>query len=76
MLKTVEERFWEKVDKSGGCWEWTASRMPHSHGRIGGYGAFCLNGKRQYAHRVCWGLVNGEIADGMCVLHKCDNPHV
>ena len=26
------------------------------------------------AHRVTWQLTNGEIADGLFVLHKCDNP--
>ena len=61
------DRFWDKVDKSGDCWEWTAS--------IGdGYGKFELNGKPIRAHRLSWKLHNNmNIPDGVCVLHKCDN---
>ncbi len=31
-------------------------------------------GSAQYAHRISWTIANGLIADGMYVLHKCDNP--
>ena len=63
-------RFWSKVDKgeSGGCWLWTA--CTHSFG----YGLFAFRGKQKRAHRVAWVFANGEIADGLCVLHKCDTP--
>jgi hypothetical protein len=62
------KRFWEKVDQTSSCWEWTASRY-HD-----GYGRFQLDGKSQSAHRVSWTLANGPIPDGECVLHTCDNP--
>lgn len=65
--KTIA-RFWSKVDKSGDCWEWAAGRGSF------GYGRFRALGKTDYAHRVSYGLEYGEIPDGMCVLHKCDNP--
>jgi len=70
MKRTLEERFWEKVDKKGpdDCWEWTAGKLSRGYGRIK------INGKEQYAHRVSWELANGPIPDGMCVLHRCDNP--
>lgn len=65
------ERFWAKVDKSGprGCWLWTG-------GHTGaGYGAFSLtHDKTILAHRYSWILANGEIPDGLEVLHQCDNP--
>jgi len=66
--KTVRERFFEKVDKSGECWEWTAYKGKS------GYGAFWLNNTDKRAHRVSWVLHKGVIPKGQLVLHKCDNP--
>ena len=66
-MKTTKERFWEKVDKSGDCWKWIAHLLK-------GYGRFRLNNKTWSAHRVSWTLHYGEIPEGMCVLHRCDNP--
>lgn len=62
-----EERFWAKVDKSGDCWEWTASRDRD------GYGVFSDKGQWR-AHRYSYMLEHGEIPAGMCVMHACDNP--
>lgn len=63
-----EDRFWEKVDKKGPdeCWEWEA-------GKSEGYGRFNTNPIVKYAHRLTWALINGEIPEGMCVCHTCDN---
>lgn len=63
-----EIRFWEKVEFADDCWEWLAATNPY------GYGAFSYRGRGQAAHRVAWMLVNGPIPEGLCVLHKCDNP--
>lgn len=67
---TVAERFWIKVRKSDGCWEWTANRTRQ------GYGMFRVNAeKHTTAHRVAWELSNGRDAPaGMVVCHTCDNP--
>ena len=62
------KRFWDKVDKSGDCWEWTACKDR------GGYGKLGRNGKTVKAHRLSWELANGPIPEGMHVCHKCDNP--
>jgi len=67
----MEQRFWSKVDKSGGpdaCWPWTRKRT-HD-----GYGVFALrNGKQHPAHRIAWELTNGEILHGLLACHHCDN---
>lgn len=63
------ERFWQKVDKSGKCWEWTATT---SKQRLG-YGRFWDNGTLVCAHRYSYELENGPVPDGFLVLHRCDN---
>lgn len=70
MRTTDEERFWSKVDRSGGqraCWKWMAGTF------LDGEGAFRLNGKRWRAHRLAYTLANGEIPDGLIVTHSCGN---
>jgi hypothetical protein len=65
----VAERFWAKVDRSGGpdsCWRWTAS-VNHA-----GYGKFWLRGSVRSAAHVAWELCVGAVPEGMCVLHRCD----
>ena len=73
-IKTVEERFWEKVDKCGpdDCWEWIGAKTS------AGYGSFGINQKTFQAQRVAWELVNGAIPGGegyhgICICHHCDN---
>jgi hypothetical protein len=62
------ERFWSKVKKTDGCWEWTAARDG------AGYGYFKLEGECQLAHRVAYRLARGSISEGAHVCHHCDNP--
>jgi len=73
--KTVEEKFWEKVDICGDdeCWEWKASKSKK------GYGNFYVSighskGKHWLAHRMAYKIENGEIPKELHVLHYCDNP--
>jgi len=67
--KSVEERFWGKVDKRGEdeCWEWKAG--------IGstGRGIFHYDGKARHAPRISWILAKGKIPDGAFICHTCDN---
>jgi hypothetical protein len=64
----VDVRFFMKVDKTDGCWEWTAGK----DGR--GYGGFYLDGKIELAHRVSYRLAYGSIPDGKHLDHICWNP--
>lgn len=69
---TVEERFWSKVDQTGDCWLWLASKWPT------GYGAFGYQGKSVKAHRMAWFLVKGfwplGDLDHQCRVRACVNP--
>lgn len=67
--------FWPKVDKSAGpdgCWLYMGFRKWDGYGWL----ARKRNGKSSYltAHRYAWILTNGEVPDGLHVLHRCDNP--
>jgi hypothetical protein len=64
------DRFVLKTKKSAtGCIEWTAQT---NHKGYGIFGAGPYVGERR-AHRVSFRLFVGEIPNGLCVLHKCDN---
>jgi predicted XRE-type DNA-binding protein len=72
-LLLLEQRLWNKTIKGGPdeCWEWQGSKHRFGHGRIGaGPGTRRL----LYTHRLSWEIHNGPIPEGMCVLHRCDNP--
>lgn len=79
--KTTEQRFWEKVNKSGSahpfisslgsCWEWTAAKSD-------GYGVVALPDGRggwptKRAHRYVWELLIGPIGVGLLLDHTCFN---
>lgn len=57
-----------KVNPETGCHEWQGVHQSR------GYGKIRLETVAHYAHHVAWRLVNGDIPEGMRVLHRCDNP--
>lgn len=59
--------FWERVQRGGDCWPWTGGTDKD------GYGTLSHHGRTTRAHRVAWELTHGPIADGLHVLHRCDN---
>lgn len=62
------ERFWEKVIKTPGCWDWNGYKNKHGYGVIG------FEGKRSIlAHRASM-LLAGHDIEGKEVCHFCDNP--
>jgi len=65
-VKTIEERFWEKVDKTETCWNWTAGQQK-------GYGAFSIARRPTGAHRYSYAAVHGPIPDGLEIDHICHN---
>lgn len=60
-------RFWAKVDCSGECWRWTASRNQT------GYGTFKLGPKTMTAHVVAYEWMVGPVGDGLDLDHLCRN---
>ncbi len=66
-------RFWSKVSRTEGCWEWTARR---NHRGYGQFRATLPSGKSQMqqAHRVSWAMHCSDVPSGLYVCHHCDNP--
>ena len=62
-----ENRFWAKVRKDTGCWQWTAKRNND------GYGQFWVKPKLRLAHRVSYELTFGPIPVGLEIDHLCKN---
>ncbi len=65
------ERFWARVDRSGGpdaCWPWTRGCA------TGGYGLFCIASKDHRTHRISYYLNSGPFPADLYVCHHCDNP--
>jgi hypothetical protein len=66
-----ENKFWRLVDipTNESCWMWLGAVDG------GGYGMFrSPKFTEKKAHRISWVISNGEIPDGLDVLHSCDNP--
>jgi len=64
----ISERFWSKVRKSDGCWEWTGALRGKES-----YGVFTVGRKCVSAPRMAYELTHGKIPDGLFILHSCDN---
>jgi hypothetical protein len=76
--KSLEQKFWERVNKDGPvpahvpelgpCWVWTGYVFAN------GYGGLAPSKlERLYAHRIAWKIYHGEESK-LDVLHRCDNP--
>lgn len=59
---------WDARGSFFGCWEWTGNK--HSFG----HGLTYIDGKKQSVHRLVYEALVGPIPNGLCVLHRCDNP--
>jgi hypothetical protein len=71
MMKTLTERFTEKVeepfDVHNDCWIWKGSKTGS------GYGQIWVDGKYVTAHRISYELMVGPIPEGHAVDHLCRN---
>jgi predicted XRE-type DNA-binding protein len=68
---SLEERFWAKVDTSGGlfaCWPWMAALRGRSQ-----YPSISVDGHQQLAGRIALGLAGRPLADDEVARHTCDN---
>lgn len=68
--RPTEEYFFEKVDTSAPCWEWTAGKDRD------GYGVFSVyrrERKKYRAHRWCWEFLCGEKLGNLVLDHSCRN---
>lgn len=64
--------FWEKVDKTSECWEWTGAKNEKGYGRF----TFGYQDKKRTvrAHRAVYTALVGEIPKGKYLDHTCYNP--
>lgn len=62
-------RFFRRVSKAEGCWQWLGPKNNR------GYGTFKHGRLKTYlAHRFSWEVAHGQpIPRGMYVCHSCDN---
>lgn len=63
----ASSRFFAKVNKTSGCWLWTASKRR-------GYGAFYFEGRHWAAHRWAYEHLVGPIPAGLQLDHLCRVP--
>lgn len=69
---TKHDRFWSKVQRGDGCWEWMAGKNVNGYGRI--QMGTMLEQNVQLAHRVAYEYVKGPIPEGQELDHICINP--
>ncbi len=67
---SFEDRLLKYVEKTESCWLWKGVKNEDGYGLL--YYKKIL--KNISTHRASWIIHNGEIPEGLCVLHKCDNP--
>jgi hypothetical protein len=75
----IAERFWSKVDRSGGedaCWPWLAGKDKDGYGKFS-YGPHPdgsgVHQEHVRSHRFALATV-GDVPAVMLVLHSCNNP--
>ena len=62
-----EKAFWDRVKKGKGCWQWTGK--PNA----AGYGRVFIAGRVEYAHRLAFLWLVGDIRKGEKLYNTCQN---
>ena len=71
--RTMEERFWSHVDKSGECWEWTGGTRGKGYGYLY-VGTWYSKSGQIDAHRYAAMMFKDDYDPALQVCHSCDNP--
>ncbi len=66
---TVEQRFWDKVEKTESCWLWRGSFFAGKK-----YGQYGVGARNMRVHRYAYILLKGEIPADLTLDHLCRNP--
>ena len=66
-----EVRFWRKVNKTDGCWLWTAAKDDNGYGRFREKGR---SGPAKLAHVFAYETLIGPVPEGKELDHICRNP--
>mgnify|MGYP003624831855 CR=1 FL=1 len=71
-ITPIDERLYRKTikNKVTDCWEWQGGTNNIGYGMI----KDLEFGNMRTTHRVSYEVSKGPIPEGLCVLHKCDNP--
>ena len=64
-LLNPRNRILENITVVDDCWIWSRNVRA-------GYGGITVDGIKWRAHRYAYTVFNGEIPDGMLILHSCD----
>jgi hypothetical protein len=68
-IPSLAGRFWEKVTRGDGCWEWSGATGTN------GYARLWHDGRMIPASHVAWFLAHGQWPPAdLFVCHHCDNP--
>lgn len=70
ITERLKARFWAKVKKTKTCWLWQGATNNHGYGLI----KQPLRSNQLLAHRVSYVIHFGPLPEGVCALHRCDNP--
>lgn len=78
ITENVITRFYNKVDKTDTCWNWTGAKTANRPKRAmsdakPGYGYINISNRPFYTHRLAMLIKQGYLTEGLVVDHMCNN---